>query len=427
MKVKQGKYARRVFVAGVGCTPFRLFRQDEEFEKLTEGEQFGWAALDAMEDAKIRPTEIGALSYGTAMPYFSSKYITPAAFVSRWAGLNMTHQYSHNEGCCTSYVGLMLAAQQVASGQFESVVCAAQDMNGSTVYDDFPNVKRKPLTPQESTKLKPWDRTYTVWNDSAMIFLDSDCSQYRLKYGLSVENIDDALLGMYENCRYNAEGNELAFKHDNLDEEGKRYGFASGNEFIRSPFNPKVSEYQHAAFINYATHGAAAAIVVSEEKAKELMEKGVECVEILGCSNAMCEGVESNLQMKALKECCDQLYDVTGLSGQDMDLLLNNDFVFPSSLTAAEYTGYIPEGEAWKYFIDGRTKYDGDRPMQTNGGRSCFGHSTGASGLADIYEAVHQIRGTAFHQMPTAPQKVLLRGYGGGQNVAAIILGKYEG
>ena len=81
------------------------------------------------------------------------------------------------------------------------------------------------------------------------------------------------------------------------------------------------------------------------------------------------------------------------------------------------------QGEGWKYFIDGRTAFDGDKPINTNGGRCSFGHAHAASGLADIYEAVMQMRGVCGErQVKKLPKTAFIRGFGGAQNVASIIM-----
>ena len=85
--------------------------------------------------------------------------------------------------------------------------------------------------------------------------------------------------------------------------------------------------------------------------------------------------------------------------------------------------GYLPKGEGWKYALEGRLAYDGDKPINTNGGRASYGHAFGASGMADIHEAVLQMRGEAgARQVKKLPKHTMLRGFGGAQNVRAIIL-----
>jgi acetyl-CoA C-acetyltransferase len=117
------------------------------------------------------------------------------------------------------------------------------------------------------------------------------------------------------------------------------------------------------------------------------------------------------------------VYELTGVKPEEIDLLMANDFFLSSQLCAAEESGYLPRGEGWKYFIEGRTAYDGDKPINTNGGRTAFGHAHAASGLADLYEAVHQMRGEAGKgQMKKIPKTAMLRGYGGAQNICTYII-----
>ena len=117
---------------------------------------------------------------------------------------------------------------------------------------------------------------------------------------------------------------------------------------------------------------------------------------------------------------------------EELDLFYANDFIITSHLVSAEIAGFLPEGEGWKYAIEGRTAYDGDRPINTNGGRTSFGHAHAASGLADLYEAVNQLRGNCGkHQVKTnggkdLPKTAMLRGFGGAQNVTATIIRTVE-
>lgn len=130
-----------------------------------------------------------------------------------------------------------------------------------------------------------------------------------------------------------------------------------------------------------------------------------------------------HLEKKATAEAARQVYEMTGVTPDEIDLLMVNDFILSSQLLAAEEVGYLPRGEGWKYVMEGRTAFDGDRPINTNGGRTSYGHAFGASGAADVYEAVMQMRGQAGdHQVKKLPKTTMLRGFGGGQNVRVAIL-----
>ena len=105
------------------------------------------------------------------------------------------------------------------------------------------------------------------------------------------------------------------------------------------------------------------------------------------------------------------------------DILFVNDFVLPSQLCAAEELGYLPRGEGWKWMLEGRCAYDGDRPINPHGGRTSYGHAFGCSGMADVCEAVVQLRGEAGErQVRNHPKTAMLRGFGGGQNCSIPIL-----
>ena len=116
--------------------------------------------------------------------------------------------------------------------------------------------------------------------------------------------------------------------------------------------------------------------------------------------------------------------ELTGLTGADMDLFLTNDFYNQSQMLAAEICEYLPKGEGWQYLKEGRMAYTGDRPVNTNGGRCQYGHAAGASGLHDLYEAVHQMRGDAPAQVNHEVNRAMLRGFGGAQNLLNIMLEK---
>lgn len=132
-------------------------------------------------------------------------------------------------------------------------------------------------------------------------------------------------------------------------------------------------------------------------------------------------------ELVGTKLAAQQVYESTGISPEEIGLFLTNDFFITSTLHSPECCGYIPEGQCGKYVMEGRTRFDGDKPVNTNGGRTSFGHAHAASGLADLYEAVKQLRGEAGdHQITNGAHLAMLRGYGGGQNYTAGIVGTLD-
>jgi acetyl-CoA acetyltransferase len=421
--VKLGAYSRSVSIVGVGCTPFMYCLDNPETEGLTEGELFGYAALDAMEDAGIEARDIDFYFHGQANPLMGSDYITPNMQVADWFGMRGKGSIHHSEACCTGYLALDLAVNAVASGKFDMVLSGAVDMADSLPVAGMPAHIRRKFSFEEflySTRLI-YDRAYTRQLESGpVIVFDDAAAVYAKENGLTDDQIDDVLIAMSINCRRNAAKHPLAIKREEYKDLAKQNGFDDVMAYMRSPYNPRMSEYLRVSGIETKCDGAAAVIVCPTEMAKQFKKQPVE---VLGVGNAALEGSQCHLEARGTEEAVRQVYELTGVRPEEIDLFFANDFLITSHLIAAEIAGYLPKGEGWKYVVDGRTAYDGDKPINTNGGRTSFGHAHAASGLADIHEAVNQMRGLCGErQVKRLPKTTMLRGFGGGQNLAAIIL-----
>ena len=422
-------YSRSVSIIGVGCTPFMYTMDNPETEGLTEGELFGYAAYKAMEDAGVTPKDVDYFYHGQASPFNGSNYITPNMQVSEWFGMRGKGSIHHSEACCTGYLGLELAVNAVASGKYNVVLSGCVEFGDAIAdvrVDDpcRPAHFRKKFDDnlfQESLKWI-YDRAYTrAMMCGPNIHQDDGAAWYRAEYGLTEEEMDDTLIHMAMNSRRGAVLNPLSLTKKSFEEEAKEQGFDDVMEYMKSFYNPKLSGYLRASGLEKKCDGAAALIVCPTEMASQFTNK--KPIEVLGIGNATREANQPHVELFGTIEAARQVYELTGVKPEEIDLLMANDFFITSQLIAAEGTGYLPKGEGWKYFIDGRTAFDGDKPINTNGGRCSFGHAHAASGMADIYEAVMQMRGECgARQIKKIPKTSYIRGFGGAQNLTGIIL-----
>jgi acetyl-CoA acetyltransferase len=79
----------------------------------------------------------------------------------------------------------------------------------------------------------------------------------------------------------------------------------------------------------------------------------------------------------------------------DLDVIELHDCFAQNELLTYEALGLCPEGEAQKFVEDGNNTYGGDFVTNPSGGLLSKGHPLGATGLAQCYELVHQLRGDA--------------------------------
>lgn len=126
-------------------------------------------------------------------------------------------------------------------------------------------------------------------------------------------------------------------------------------------YNPRVTQYLRVTGFEKKCDGAAAVVVMPTEKAKAM---GVPYapIEVLGTGASAVEAGLLHNEHWATELAAKQVYDLTGVSPDEVDLFMCNDFFLASEIVSAEECGYIPRGEAWKYAIDGRTAFDGDKP-----------------------------------------------------------------
>ena len=376
-----------------------------------------------MEDAGIEAKDIDFYFHGQTIPALASDYVTPNMQVANWFGMRGKGSAHHSEACCTGYVALDIAVNMVASGKHNIVLSGCIEITGSLPVRTKPAHIRIPLDMEQAMAglVTIYDRAYTRSLEAGLSnALDAVAADYCMRYGLTDEQMDDVLNTLAISHRRSSARNPLALHQKEYKDMAKEAGFDDVMAYMRSPYNPWFSEYLRASGFEARCDGAAAVIVCPTEMTKQFKQQPIE---VLGVGTATLEGSQPHLEKRATTEAIRQVYELTGVKPAEIDLLMVNDFVITSGLLAAELSGYIKPGEGWKYILDGRTSFDGDKPINSNGGRTAFGHAAAASGLADCFEAVKQMRGQCgSHQVKKLPETVMLRGFGGGQNFTAGIL-----
>lgn len=420
-------YSRSVSIIGVGATPFMMAKDHPETKGLSEGELFGHAAIEAMKDAGITAKDVDFYIHAQAGPGWQSNFGTPNMHVANWFGMKGKGSCHHSEACCTGYVALEQAVSYVASGTYDIVLTGACDMSYSAAYPDKPIFMRRNGTDQmfNEALCSVQPRDYTLFSRSGpTVGTEGWLDNYIVDNGISDEEVDDFLTKMAINARKMASMNPLSVTKNTYEDMAKKFRMNTAEEFLHSRYNPKMGKYLRASHFEQRCDGAAALIVCPTEMAHKFTDKPVE---VLGIGHSCLEWGTPYLEWWATRAAYKQVSDLTGLKGSDMDLLMTNDFWMTSQLLAAEACEYLPENEGWTYFRDERTTFEGDRPINTNGGRCQYGHAHGTSGIHDHVEAVRQMRGEMGATQIKRPIKhAMLRGFGGGQNLTCAML-RYNG
>jgi acetyl-CoA acetyltransferase len=156
--------------------------------------------------------------------------------------------------------------------------------------------------------------------------------------------------------------------------------------------------------------GAAAVVVVSERKAKELgLSKPVRVL-----SSALVSGFdeeEGDLSVGAF--AASLAYEAAGVGPGDLSVVELHDASAPSEIIAYEYLGLCDKGQGGKLIEDGTTRLGGRLPVNVSGGLLRKGHPIGASGAAQIVELTEQLQGRC-HQRQVEGARIALAHNGGG-------------
>ncbi len=143
--------------------------------------------------------------------------------------------------------------------------------------------------------------------------------------------------------------------------------------------------------------GAAAAVIASERKAKQLgMRRAVRVRASVLTSDPY---TERDLVMPDVNTCtrnaAKKAFEMAGVGPQDIDLVELHDCFATAEILHYENLQLCKDGEAGKLIDEGQTQLGGRIPVNVSGGLLSKGHPLGATGVANIYEVSTHLRGEA--------------------------------
>ena len=177
--------------------------------------------------------------------------------------------------------------------------------------------------------------------------------------------------------------------HGSMNERAQFRDVMTADQVLAAPM---VAEPLTRPMCSPIGDGAAAAIVVSERRAREL---GVR-VPVRVVTTVLRSGWDHGAEDAGLAEvCAAQAYEEAGIGPRDVSVIECHDASAPAELMAYESLQLCGKGEGGKLVDEGATKLGGRVPVNTSGGLLRKGHPVGATGIAQIVELTEQIQGRA--------------------------------
>ena len=172
------------------------------------------------------------------------------------------------------------------------------------------------------------------------------------------------------------------------------------------------------------TDGAAAAVVCNASGARRLGQRR-RAVRVR--ASALATGTARPLHAwdRSVTRLTAQVaYEQAGLGPEDVSVAEVHDASAFGELLQTELLGFCEIGAGGKLAETGETALGGRLPVNPSGGLESKGHPMGASGLAQIYELVHQLRGDCGSRQVTGARVALAENGGGlyaGEEAAAAV------
>jgi acetyl-CoA acetyltransferase family protein len=390
-------------------TPFgRASKKKPGFFADVRSDDLGIIAVQAlMKRTRVDPASIDDIIIGT--PTQIGEQANVARDISLAAGFPFeVPGISIDRACCSSMAGAQIAAMAIQSGHADIIISG-----GLESLSHFPNPVITPdadlweLAREYGARWQANPKIFDRIDPSAVIGLGLSAEYVADKFGITREELDQWALR--SNLRAAAAQREGKFRHEIIPvqiklPDGRVALFDydqcvkadSTIEKIRSlPPIYKPDGKINAASSSKEVDGAAAAMFMSKEKAKELGLKPMVTVKSMVWS-----GIDPQTAPYGACLVSKEALERAGLSASDIDLWETNEAFAVVPLVLIKELGIDPER------------------VNVNGGACCIGHPVGASGI--------WLLGTMAHEMNRRNSRYGLASIPGGAGQGTAILVERE-
>lgn len=356
---------RKVAVVGVGMTKFSG-KQDKTCVEL-----FAEAAMDAINEANLKPKDIQALFLGNVLGDFSEGQGQPQAFAADYIGAFNIPANKYEGACASASAAVRDAFMWVASGFCDIVLAGGTE------------TAAKMGTPLAT-------RTFAMGSDSryeypAGITFPAVFAMlthlYAKKYDVPLEKLKHQMALVSVNSHYYGARNPKAHFQKEITVDDVLSSF-----MVCQP----LQLYDCCPF----SDGGSAVVLACEEKARKLTDKPVY---VAGVGQASAGNLMSQKdylpRLRPRELSAEQAYRMAGLTPRDIDVIELHDCFSIATLIALECLGFFEYGKSGEAVEKGETKIGGKIAVNPSGGLKAKGHPIGATGTAQVYEIVKQLRG----------------------------------
>ena len=348
------------------------------------------AALNAMKDAGLKPSDIDGIATAVETPQQLAQYL----------GITPTYVDGTSVGGCSFMIHVRHAAAAIQAGLAKTILITHGESGRS-------GIGRPPRAIGADSLNGQFEQPFGPMGPPSLFPIP--VLRYMKTYGVTHEQI--AMVSVVQ----------------------REWAALNPRSTYKDPIT--VADVLNSRMIAYpfrilqcclVTDGGGALILTSAERAKDFPNKPVY---ILGTGESvetpMVSQMEDFNSSRAFRVAGPTAFQEAGIKHSDVDHLMIYDAFAHLPLYGLEDLGFVGRGEAGAFIAERNTAIGAKLPMNTNGGGLSSMHS-GMYGMYALQESVRQMRGIAPAQVPGAKISVC-HGVGGMFAASGTIIFTNEG
>ena len=351
----------KVCVIGAGSTKYG--KLPESIADITVQ-----ASVDAIESAGIEPKEIDA-GYISNVFGVADKQVHLGPVVMSNLGISEKPSLSIESACGSGSVSFREAFANVAGGFYDAVLV---------------------------TGVEKVTHTGTEWTTTYFSY----CSDffYEGQAGASFPGLFASMARAYL-TEFKATEEDLAMvavkNHDN--------GFLNPKAHLRKKIT--IDDVMNSAVVASPlklydccpfSDGASSVILCNEKFAKQHTKNYIRVIGSgRGGSPAALQGRNHLTTIPSTKIAAEAAYKMAGIKPKNVDFAEVHDCFTIAEIVDSEDLGFFDKGKAVEAVRDGKTRLNGEIPINPSGGLKSKGHPIGATGVGQVVEVFDQLTGKA--------------------------------
>jgi acetyl-CoA acyltransferase len=362
-----------IYILGINMTKFGKHPDKDTVDLASE------AALAALKDGGVTMKDMGVMAAGCLFGEGSV-----AQMIQKQIGQTGIPAYNVSNACATGATALRTAIMAIKAGECDmGLAVGVEKLAGAGLL----GAKSR----SEGKVFEPKGRFGAVVPTDGLIGTDNMPGTF-------------AQVGMEYGHKYGGATFELFAKIAE-----KNHAHSTLNPLAAYTKKMTLEEIMNDVMIAYPNtrsmcsancDGAAAAVVVSGSKlktlSKEQQRRAVKVSASVLTSDPYQEACQVLPDVNTLTRiAAKKAYEQAGVGPEDLDLVELHDCFATAELVHYDNLMLCEEGGAVDFFNSGATWRDGRLPVNVSGGLESKGHPIAATGIANIWEVCHHLRGEA--------------------------------